>query len=66
MALWLDEAAHNQKAFFLAVGRQGCVLVETANEIPVNTARPPLGGKTSTVDTTVFLSVLSQEPVDAP
>lgn len=47
------------------MGRQGCMLVETTNQILVNIERPPLGGKTSTVDTTVFLTVVSEEPVDA-
>lgn len=42
------------------------MLGETTNKILVNIARPPLGGKTSTVDTTVFITVFSEEPVDAP
>lgn len=42
------------------------MLLDTTNKILLNIARPPLGGKTSSVDTTVFLTVVSEEPVDGP
>lgn len=63
--LWLQEAAHNQKDCFVSMGRQGCMIVETTSKIL--DPRPPLGGKTSTVGTTVFLTVVSEGgTVDTP
>lgn len=67
MADRLNEAAHNRKDYFMALGAWlGCMLVETTNKILVNITRPSLGEKTSTVDTPVYLTVVSEEPVDAP